>query len=314
MKIAVWGAGAIGLLWGARLVLAGEDVFLVTRTRKQRDELNRNGINLTEPSGASCCISVRAVWAGEKMPPFDLVLLTVKQTALPPLVPLLAQRCRQGASLLLMQNGMGQEDLLKAEAPGDHIYRAVTTEGALREGTVGVIHTGMGETHIGPIEGGGETRVIRWIRGISHQGLPVAFNSGIDRLTWQKLAINCVINPLTSLFRVKNGGLLAFDFFPYWVDSILEEVVRTAEETGIHLSREELKEKVYHICARTADNRSSMLEDLSRGKPTEISFINGFIVRQGKQSGVKTPMNGLLYDLVRTAEGSHGEAEVSTRE
>ncbi|SFS49822.1 ketopantoate reductase family protein [Marininema halotolerans] len=306
METAIWGAGSIGLLWGARLALAGQDPLIITRTKEQQEHLLRNGLHLRHRSGRLDTVKVRVEWAGKDLGAFDRILLTVKQTAIPSLIPRIVEQCRQGAMLYLLQNGMGAERWMVDKISPSQLWRGSTTEGALREGDTIVVHTGEGETYFGPFTHHVNDQELRWINTLKEHGLPVEYDPFIHLRTWKKLAINCVINPLTALLQIKNGALVDQKDFTIWLERILAEVVCVAKSDRIVLDKEELKEKVRHVCEQTAQNRSSMAEDLRLGHPSEIDFINGFIVTMGREKGVKTPFNQELLERVHRAEGKYG--------
>ncbi|SDW06002.1 ketopantoate reductase [Marininema mesophilum] len=304
METAIWGAGSIGLLWGARLALAGDNPVIITRTEAQKERLLQAGLRFQNRSADIEKVNLRAQWAEEVTGSFDRIILTVKQTAVALLVPRLIEQCHQGAMLYLFQNGMGTERLLLEDIPNCRLWRGTITEGALRENDISVIHTGEGETYLGPLLENTEVdaKELDWIEGLKNKGLPVAYDPQVSLRTWRKLAINCVINPLTALFQVTNGELLRLKIFPTWVERILSEVVKTASHVGVDLDYHQLVVQVRHVCEQTGSNRSSMYEDLRQGQPTEIDFINGYIVYIGRENGVQTPWNQYLHERVRLAE------------
>ncbi|PTX51251.1 2-dehydropantoate 2-reductase [Melghirimyces profundicolus] len=305
MKIAVWGAGAVGLLWAHRLAGFFPGTLLLTRTREQRDKIRAEGLALTGLDGVHrIARNLDVRWSREeRLPACDVIFLTVKQTVVPVIAAEVRRVGHSSSDIWLWQNGMGQERLLGDDIDSHRLYRAVTTEGALREGPACVRHTGRGETRVGPV--GGESispLTAGLIRVLVSSGFSIFPDREIDRRAWEKLAINCVINPLTALWNVSNGDLPGREGFSAWMDGILKEVVRVAEAEGIVLSEAELSEKVRAVCRDTAANRSSMLQDLLRGEKTEVDYINGAVGEKGKQHGIPTPFNDRLTLLVHRAE------------
>ncbi len=114
--------------------------------------------------------------------------------------------------------------------------------------------------------------------------------------------MNACINPLTGLLRVKNGRLRGSGLLAGLVREIVEEGLQVATAEGVRLSPEEVLQWVWSIVDATADNESSMLQDLERGRRTEIDSINGAIVERGRGRGVACRVNSLLTLLVRAAE------------
>lgn len=305
MRIAVWGGGALGLLWADRLAGRYPDTILIVRTRAQRDELRTQGLRVTGLDGEGRRRKLRIEWAGEEgLPMLDAVFLTVKQGAVSTVTPLLSRVCPPSAPVLLWQNGMGQEKLLLPHLSPRQLYRVITTEGALRTGPAQVRHTGEGESWVGPAFGEDFSPVVeRLLRELSSGGIPIHPDPDMERRAWEKLAVNCVINPLTGLWKLPNGALPdRDDFFP-WMEGILDEVVGVARGEGVFLSFDELRASVLTVCRKTGANRSSMLQDLDRGKKTEVDFINGAVTEKGREKGIPTPLNERLTFLIHQAEG-----------
>lgn len=304
MRVAVWGAGSLGLLWADRLAGRFSETVLITRTRTQRDEIKVRGIRVTGTDGACHHRQIQVEWAGsEELPRLDAVFITVKQRILPRIAPRLAEVCSPSASLFLWQNGLGGEKFFLPYFFPGQIYRAVTTEGALRKGPTHVCHTGGGESWVGPACGGDFSPVVeRLIQELSSESVRIFPVADLRRRVWEKLAVNCVINPLTALWKVPNGALPEREEFFIRMEEILEEVVRVAGAEGIPLSLAELRKRVLSVCHHTATNRSSMLQDLDRGVPTEVDFINGAVAETGRKRGIPTPHNEHLTRLVHQAE------------
>ncbi|MFD1407303.1 ketopantoate reductase family protein [Kroppenstedtia eburnea] len=305
MRVAVWGGGSLGLLWADRLAGRFPETILITRTRAQRDEIEARGLRVTGIDGACDHRDLQVEWAGsERLPRLDAVFITVKQRILPRIAPRLAEVCSPSAPLFLWQNGLGGERFFLPYFSPGQIYRAVTTEGALRKGPADVCHTGSGESWVGPACGGDFSPVVeRLIQELSSESVPIHSAADLRQRVWEKLAVNCVINPLTALWKLPNGALPERDGFSSRMEEILGEVAQVARMEGIPLSVVELRKKILSVCRRTATNRSSMLQDLDRGEPTEVDFINGAVVEIGRKRGVPTPHNEHLTRLIHQAEG-----------
>jgi 2-dehydropantoate 2-reductase len=117
-------------------------------------------------------------------------------------------------------------------------------------------------------------------------------------LLWGKLVINAAINPLTALLRVPNGVLLERPTARALMSTLAREASSVAVAQGIRLPFPNPLQAVETIARRTASNRSSMLQDVERGAPTEIDAICGAIVKAGDQVGVAAPINRTLWQLV----------------
>lgn len=142
----------------------------------------------------------------------------------------------------------------------------------------------------------------------------------------RKLAVNAVINPLTALLGCRNGELTRMPWASrtiqlicweasliyaaemlrennFWLKDMQSRGVDTKDSVlpSLHksLTKESLEEEVVRVAQLTSNNVSSMLQDVRRGKPTEIKYINGHLINLGRELGIKTPANSVLYDLIR---------------
>jgi 2-dehydropantoate 2-reductase len=307
MNIGVLGGGSLGLLWAARL--AGIfSVSVITRTDGQADVLHREGIRLITQDGAEVHARLKAFAFGRAIeyPRFDIVLATVKQVHLPGLIPVLEQITHEDSQIIFWQNGWGHDEQIRKLNRRPWTYAAVTTEGALRSGPAEVRHTGSGETWIGPFprqKGQVHPTLEKWLFDIRRKlpGTSIQYDPDILRRIWEKLVINCAINPLTALWEIPNGELLD-GRYQSDMKRIVTEAVRVAAAHGVCLDPDEMMEKVRIVCLRTSRNRSSMLQDLKKGVRTEIDYINGAVARLGERAGVKTPFNRELVLLIRQKE------------
>jgi 2-dehydropantoate 2-reductase len=157
----------------------------------------------------------------------------------------------------------------------------------------------MGETTIGELDGQVTQRVEQVAEAFRQSGIKVAVSQSVDLLLWTKLVNNCAMSPLAALLRVKNGQLIARPEARELLRAVVREVTSVAEAKGIALPFSHALERVEANCRNNATNKMSMLQDVERGAPTEIDYINGAVVREGEAVGVPTPINWALTRLVK---------------
>ncbi|MDP3804499.1 MAG: ketopantoate reductase C-terminal domain-containing protein, partial [Candidatus Omnitrophota bacterium] len=126
-----------------------------------------------------------------------------------------------------------------------------------------------------------------------------------DSVIWSKLIINVGINALTAITRLNNGRLIEYEESRSLLRSAVQEATKIVKRKRIKLAYDDPIQKVESVCKGTAQNVSSMLQDVLNKRRTEIEFINGAIIRQGKALGIPTPVNEVLANLVRTIETSY---------
>jgi 2-dehydropantoate 2-reductase len=126
----------------------------------------------------------------------------------------------------------------------------------------------------------------------------VAFHKNIKEKQWLKLAVNCVINPLTAIHNIDNGALLNKKF-SVQITNILIEIIEVSRSQGIHFTLIGLQKVVKEVARATATNCSSMRSDILSGAVTEIDYINGYIHLLGESNQINTSENTQLWRQVR---------------
>ncbi|MGY4763434.1 ketopantoate reductase family protein [Paenibacillus caseinilyticus] len=326
-KVTIVGAGSLGMLFGGRLAAAGVAVELVVRRPEQGRRLEAEGLTLgVAGGGAQAPLHVRpAVRLLEgsdgpdrgAAPGGHWVLLTVKQTAVTPgFAEALRRLLPEDAVLVCLQNGIGHAEVLAEAFPLQRLLLAVTTEGALKQTDTEALHTGKGTTWIGAAagEGGSALSVQKNLAALLERaGFRAEVSNNIQQRVWQKLLMNAVINPLTAILQVPNGELPLLPGVPQLMRELLGEGEELARRLGIPLDPG-LWEQVLSVCRATAANRSSMLQDVLAGRPTEIGAINGGLLREAQRLDVRLPVNETLYTLVRALEekGRHTRGQPAT--
>ncbi|GGG10349.1 ketopantoate reductase family protein [Paenibacillus abyssi] len=312
MNVSVIGGGAIGLLYAARLAMSGNRVQVWTRTEDQALALQAKGIVLLERH-VSAVVHVEARTAltaeslGAKTMDSDLILLTVKQPHInEDLMMLLQHIAKPGTMVLCLQNGIGHMDKLRSRLPQLSFAAAVTTEGALREDSCTVNHTGhgelwiekMGETHIP--SGMAENLAIKqkmFVQHLESAGIKAFLSNEMNNRIYQKLLINSVINPLTALYGVKNGELPSDPLRRSLMFAVYKESSLILAAAGLAGDTDHW-ERVLAVCASTADNESSMLRDVRAGRRTEIDWINGGISALASEHEMAAPLNDSVTALI----------------
>jgi 2-dehydropantoate 2-reductase len=315
MKIDVIGAGSLGLLLAGKLALAGNEIRLWCRGAEQSLELRRKGITISYNNeqdplrvNGNRFEANEAAEFPEKycQEPADFIIITVKQTVLHTGVKeLLAKLHNHKPHIICFQNGSGHMEMLRNLLPDAHLYAAVTTEAAKVVSRVEVIHSGTGNTSIGlwNKQAGGknefraEQEGIRLTENLRLAGFSAVMSNEVETMIYRKLLINAVINPLTAIWRVSNGELLNSPHRMRLMKELFEEAVSVYADYGIPYEASAW-DNIIGVCRATSSNTSSMLADVIAGRPTEIGFINGSIVRMAGQSGIPVPGHRWVCSLV----------------
>ena len=272
----VLGAGSIGCLWAASLCDRGFATELIVRAeRLQTLKANPVTIRLRQHGQVQPFpVSVTSPEA-IRQPVHRLIVCTKAQDALSAIDQIAHWLTRQ-SQILLLQNGMGSQQAIIEKYPELNIWAGSVTDGAYLNGAFDVCHAGQGETMVGPLTPYGKhddfAELAEGFR-LNVQRVP-----DIEQQLWSKLAINCCINGLTALFNCHNGELLENSVYRSRLMQLVEETVVVME--GLGIAMDDLSVRVQHICRITAENVSSTCLDARMNRTTELTYINGFLIRQ----------------------------------
>lgn len=285
----ILGAGAIGGLWALRLQALDRDVTLIERAAS----VTRRRLCLSDNHRERC--HDFSVMAADSLPQsLSPLLVTTKAgdtaIALQPLLPLL----HPGDTVILFQNGMGVDDWLRQIRPDLLLLTAITTDGVYRQDRNTLVMAGHGTTLIGG-ESPEEQHQARHIAGLWRQSCArVEAVDDMRQRRWQKLAINCAINPLTGRYRCRNGDLLEKPEALLVMRTLCDEVAAVMRAEGLPAEGQALFDIACQVAHQTAANTSSMLADVLAGRPTEIDFMNGHVVRTGEKHRLGCPANAAI--------------------
>lgn len=300
-KIAVVGPGAMGCLLAASLERAGKTVALLDYRSDRTERLLASGITVEDKNGqwdAQLTITADPASLGVQ----DWVIVLVKAQDTVNVVGALSSIVGPKTLILSLQNGVGHEEVLSRVIRPEQIALGVTSHGATLLSEGHVRHAGEGPTRIGLIRPSDAfaSSLVSLAGQLEEAGWSTEVVSDIRPHLWQKLVVNAGINALTALTGLTNGGLLDHPEALRLQELAVREVWAVAQSLGVitELSPEEMLAVVRSICTATANNRSSMLQDRLRRRPTEVAFINGAVVQFGLKSGIPTPVNEVLTLLI----------------
>ncbi|MGQ9825765.1 MAG: ketopantoate reductase family protein [Desulfotomaculales bacterium] len=306
MKIAVLGAGAMGSLYGAMLAGAGEEVWLVNVWEEHVEAINRRGLTICA-GGEERLVRVPATTDPASVGPADLVLVFVKAYSTGQAMRGALSLVGENTAVLTLQNGVGNVEQLCSVVGEGRVLAGSSTFGANMAGPGCVRMAGKGETTLGELNGEVTERLLKIAAAFERAGLSPVISDNIRGVLWTKLLVNVGINPLTAICRVNNGRLLEIPELASLLERAVEEALAVAERKGIRLTVADPVAHVKKVARATADNVSSMRQDMERGRRTEIDVICGAVVKEGAEAGVPTPVNETLALLVRALEKLGGK-------
>jgi len=304
MRIVIVGPGAIGCLLAAYLAKSKEEVFLLDHQPERASKINQQGIIVEGVSG-NWQARVSVFYEAKEIGKADLVIICVKSYATKEAVASSLSLLDKDTLFLTLQNGLGNVELIAEQTGQERVIAGVTNQGATLLGPGHIRHAGRGETILGRLDGKIPVQ-LRSIREVFNRaGLETKVSRDIKGLLWSKLIINVGINALSAITRLRNGQLIKYEATHQILKEAVNEAVKIAKKKRIKLIYDDPLAKVESVCEATADNISSMLQDVLNKKKTEIDFINGVIVRQAQGLGVAVTVNSTLLNLVKAIEQTY---------
>jgi 2-dehydropantoate 2-reductase len=287
LNIGIIGLGAIGCLISSQLPVSAKIFALPRNSKSQNHSFQLIVDNQSEHYHLP-------VWQGK---PLDIVILCCKASQCQQALQQWQSAISQGTQIVLLQNGLGQHAELLKTFPHHAIFAASTTEGAFRSQPDIVTYAGKGQTQWG-FYGGVEQKFKLPLSSVKGDHY---WTDNITQVLLDKLAINATINPLTVKYQCKNGELLS-------QPNALSDLKALCEETEYFFQKMDwtisfsLFEKSQLIAKLTANNFSSMLQDVKNQRQTEIDFINGYLLNKATESGIELPLSQSLINLVKSYE------------
>src|SRR5690554_872417 len=289
--LAILGAGAIGRLWAATLP-AGQVAF-VPRPGPASEPVR---FRFVPHDGSAVDISIPWLQPGQQP---ELVLVTTKAGATVAALSTLLPTLPAAVPVVLFQNGLGSQQQVTQRWPERPVLAASTTEGANRPAPDITVHAGRGETWVGALTNTGNQQLDTVVEQLKRSGLVTHPEPDITGKLWQKLIVNAGINPFTAILDCNNGDILIHPFYQRWIAPLCQEISQLLPASGQPArSADALRAHIERVARSTAANTSSMRADRLAGRPTEIDYINGYLVKLGKQYAIPTPVNQMLIEQV----------------
>ena len=303
MRIAIIGAGAVGGFYGARLAQAGHDVAFVARGANL-EALRARGIQVKSTLG-DIALPVRAESDPARIGPVDLVIVAVKTYSNPQALPLIAPLVGSGTMVLPLQNGVDSADEVSAitgpePVLGGTTYIAVTLiEPGLIEHVGSARRIVFGEAFGDRIV----TPRVERLRGLlADAGIQAEAAADVRIPLWEKLIFLAPIAGLTAAARLPIGPAWAHAEFRETYDRASAETEAVARHEGVAVAADVRDQKHRYLDKSPGTMRTSMMVDITSGRPLELEALLGTIVRRGRAAGIPTPVTSALYGLLKPFE------------
>ncbi|HYM24327.1 MAG TPA: 2-dehydropantoate 2-reductase [Vicinamibacterales bacterium] len=298
MRIAVVGAGGVGGYFGGRLQAAGADVAFLARGA-HLSALCTNGLRIESPKGNLHLARVNATDDARAIGPVDVVLFTVKlydvESALASLPPLLGP----DTVVIPFQNGVESVGILARAIGARHTAGGTTYITAVIAEPGVIRHTVMDSLIFGELDGSRSPRLQRFLSACIPASFRPTLSDHIDIDIWSKFVRLSVFSGMTAVTRCSIGPIAADPDVFGMLKAALREAHAVARAKGVDVPDSIIAdvEKAYSTMAPEA--KSSMLQDLERGRRLELPWLSGAIVRLGREVGVDTPTHSFIATVLK---------------
>jgi len=296
--IAIHGAGAMGGAYAAMLDSAPEleTVFVARGARAAR--LAQEGLTVNNRP-----LHLPVIPPDQATTPVDLAMVALKyhhlEAALPDLAPFVGEQ----TTIISIMNGLESEETIGARYGMDKVLLAIAVGiDALREGNR-ISHRSAGRLMFG--ETVNETispRVRRVQEAFTHAGIPHETPEDMQRALWWKFMVNVGMNQASAVTGASYGVFRTSDDARALMRTLMEEVITLAKAKGVNLSAKDIEDWLAILPNLAPEGKTSMLQDMEAGRPTEVDMFAGKVVALGREFGIATPVNATLRHIIRVLE------------
>ncbi len=293
MKIAIFGSGGVGGYFGAKLAAAGEDVTFLARGA-QLKAMQDGGLHVESPQGSFHLPQVQATDRPQAVGPVDVVLFTVKMydvdTSAATLTPLVGP----DTVVITLQNGVEATDMVAAHVGAQHVaggaaYIVVVVDqpGHLR-------HTTGQSLVFGEPDGRRSDRLVAFEEAGKRAGFGAKASTQVETDLWIKFVRLSAWSGMTAVTRSAMGVLRNDPALFTMMMTATDEAIAVGKARGVTFPADIVESTLAMIPNFPDTSKSSMLEDLERGRRLELPWLSGAVVRLGKDDGVPTPTHQFI--------------------
>ena len=307
LNVAVLGAGAMGCLFGGLLAEKGLKVTLIDVWKEHIDAINKNGLKM-DGFGGDRFIKINATNDPKSISPVDVVIVMCKATALEQALINAKNIVGDKTVLMSFQNGIGHEAIMQNIVGVNKVLGGTTTQASNILGPGHIKNHASLPSWIGEYEGGLSDRVKDIAETFTAHGLETIASDNVKKRKWMKLFALTAVGPLSAIFDMHHTELYVTNKESKLARELGKQIIletrKVAQADGVEVSEDECLEMFLKIVDSNQTNKSSMAFDIQYKRKSEIDFINGSVSKIGKKHGVPTPLNDMLYKIIKVKEGS----------
>lgn len=306
MKIAIVGSGAMGSLIGGLLIKKDKDVIFFDPWKEHVDAINKKGLLMEESGKKGECVKVTATTDPKSIGLVDAIIFLVKGPKTLETIKDVSSMIDEDTIVITMQNGLGNTDIIAEHVKEENVGFGVIDFSAVLVGP-GHINYQLADARIAcnTKNGNKNPRFNELIKIMNDAGINAYISDDADYGIWNKLVINANYNVLCGITGLRMGKLIDQESSWELMKGITRELVDVANKKGIGLKYEECMAHLEELGQKVRLHYPSLTQDVARKVPTEIDALNGAIIREGQILGVATPYNEVVYNLMKTIEGTY---------
>ena len=297
-RVYISGLGAVGCVYASMIYDAGSTALSVIADEERIRRYRREGIVINGKA-----YDFRYVKPGDAAEPADLVLIAVKQNNLDESIMAIKSFVNDDTIILSLLNGISSEDIIGKVYGDDRILRAfVVATDSVREGT-SVIFKSSGRIVFGADGGSaGNEKVLSVKNFFDTNGIACTVPEDIVREQWWKFMMNVGINQVSAILRAPYGVFHNIKEAQELIRIASMEVISIAVKKGIKLTSGDIDEHLNIFKTLAPEGKTSMLQDVEAGRKTEVEIFSGAVMEMGRDLGIPTPVNDMLFRMIRSIE------------
>ncbi len=302
MKIAIIGTGGVGGYFGAKLAKAGFDVSFLARG-EQLAAIRKNGLTIKSINGDFQAANLKATDKIREIGSSDLIILGIKAWQIREVRNELASIVSSGTSIIPLQNGVLAADELKETIDQSNILGGLCRIMSKIESPGVIRHSGITPAIIfGELDKSVTDRTQTIKKLFDDAGFGSKVSTDIDSELWKKFIAICV-SGLLAVTKTTYGELRELKETRQLMIGLMKEIYTLSQRIGIQIESDFVEKSASAIDTFPYDATSSLTRDVWEGKPSEIHYQNGTVVRLGEKYGVDTPINRFVYHCILPMEG-----------
>jgi 2-dehydropantoate 2-reductase len=295
MRVTVMGTGGTGGYFGGLLARAGEDVTFVARGA-HLDAIRANGLTVRSRLAGNFTVTARATANPGEAGPADLILFCVKTYDTERAAESLGAAVGSGTVILPVQNGIDSAERIGQVVGGDHVIGGLAGVSSVIAAPGVIEHrAGPDLIQLGELDGKPSARTSRIAETLGRAGMKAQVRTDIRVALWEKFVLICGLSGLTALTRLPLGAVLGCEETRSLLRQVMEETATVGRTEAPALPAAIVDNLLKFFGASDPEIRGSLYYDLAAGRRLEIETLNGTVVRIGRERGIPTPANFVVY-------------------